>query len=49
MALNIKNAEVERLVAELAAMTGESKTQVIRVALVATARWDYDLRELPGR
>jgi antitoxin VapB len=33
MALNIKNAEVERLAAEIAAMTKESKTEVIRKAL----------------
>lgn len=33
MALNIKNPEVERLTAELAAVTGESKTETIRKAL----------------
>ena len=33
MPLNIKNDEVERLAAELARMTGESKTEVIRRAL----------------
>lgn len=33
MALTIKNAEVERLAAEVASMTGETKTQAIRVAL----------------
>jgi antitoxin VapB len=33
MALNIKNAEVERLAAELARLTGESKTETIRRAL----------------
>ena len=33
MALTIKNAEVERLAAEVAQLTGESKTQAIRVAL----------------
>lgn len=33
MALNIKNAEVERLAAEIADMTGESKTEAIRRAL----------------
>lgn len=33
MALNIKNAAVERLAAELARLTGESKTEVIRRAL----------------
>ncbi|HLW75842.1 MAG TPA: type II toxin-antitoxin system VapB family antitoxin [Bryobacteraceae bacterium] len=33
MALNIKNREVERLAAEVAAMTHETKTQAIRRAL----------------
>jgi antitoxin VapB len=33
MALNIKNAEVERLAAEAAELSGESKTQAIRRAL----------------
>ncbi len=33
MALTIKNAEVERLAAEVAQLAGESKTQAIRVAL----------------
>lgn len=33
MALNIKNAEVERLAAEIARLTGESKTEAIRRAL----------------
>lgn len=33
MALNIKNPEVERLAADLAALTGESKTEAIRKAL----------------
>jgi antitoxin VapB len=33
MALNLKNAEVERLAAELARLTGESKTETIRRAL----------------
>lgn len=32
MALNIKNAEVERLAAELSEATGETKTQAIRTA-----------------
>lgn len=34
MALNIKNAEVERLAAEIARLTGETKTEAIRRALV---------------
>lgn len=34
MALNIKNIAVERLAAELAEMTGETKTQAIRRALI---------------
>ncbi|CAN5532569.1 type II toxin-antitoxin system VapB family antitoxin [soil metagenome] len=33
MALNIKNAEVERLAHEVSAMTGENKTQAIKRAL----------------
>ena len=33
MALNIKNGEVERLAAEVARLTGESKTEAIRRAL----------------
>lgn len=33
MALNIKNAEVERLAAEAAELAGESKTEAIRKAL----------------
>jgi len=31
--LNIKNAEVERLVEEVAQVTGESKTEAVRVSL----------------
>jgi antitoxin VapB len=34
MALNIKNADVERLAAEVAGLAGESKTEAIRIALV---------------
>jgi len=33
MALNIKNTEVERLVGELASLTGETKTETVRRAL----------------
>ncbi|MEW6365977.1 MAG: type II toxin-antitoxin system VapB family antitoxin [Acidobacteriota bacterium] len=33
VALNIKNSEVERLVTEIASMTGETKTEAIRRAL----------------
>lgn len=33
MALNIKNTEVQRLAAEVAALTGETKTEAIRRAL----------------
>jgi antitoxin VapB len=33
MALNIKNERVERLAAEIARMTGETKTEAIRRAL----------------
>lgn len=38
MALNIKNPEVERLAAEVAALTGESKTEAIRQALAERRR-----------
>ena len=38
MALNIKNADVERLAEELAKLTGESKTETIRKALVERRR-----------
>ena len=34
MALNLKNDEVERLAAEVAGLTGESKTEAIRRALL---------------
>ena len=33
MALNIKNAEVERLAEEVSRLTGESKTEAVRRAL----------------
>lgn len=33
MALNIKNREVEHLLAEIVAITGESKTEAVREAL----------------
>ena len=33
MALNLKNADVERLAAEVARLTGESKTEAIRRSL----------------
>jgi antitoxin VapB len=33
MALNIKDPEAEKLAAEVAALTGESKTRAVRVAL----------------
>lgn len=34
MALNIKNTEVEQLAAEIARMTGETKTEAIKRALL---------------
>ena len=49
MALNIKNPEVESLATELAGVTGESKTEAIRQALVerrARLRFRSDRR--PG-
>ena len=47
MALNIKNEEVERLAAEVAGMTGESKTEAIRRAL-AERRQRLSYRISPG-
>ena len=38
MGLNIKNPEVERLVAEVADLTGETKTEAVRVALMERRR-----------
>jgi len=38
MPLNIKNPEVERLVREVAGMTGESKTEAVRQALLERRR-----------
>ncbi|MBI4446264.1 MAG: type II toxin-antitoxin system VapB family antitoxin [Acidobacteria bacterium] len=34
MALNIKNSEVQRLAAEVSKVTGETKTEAIRKALI---------------
>jgi antitoxin VapB len=34
MAINLKNPEVEQLLAEVASMTGESKTEAVRQALL---------------
>jgi antitoxin VapB len=34
MALNIKDPETERLAAEIAALTGETKTRAVKVALL---------------
>lgn len=47
VALNIKNDEVERLAAEVAHMTGESKTEAIRRAL-AERRQRLAYRISPG-
>jgi antitoxin VapB len=38
VALSIKNPEVERLIAEVAALSGASKTEAVRQALVARRR-----------
>ena len=38
MALNIKNIEVERLAADIAAKTGETKTEAVRKALEERSR-----------
>jgi antitoxin VapB len=39
VALNIKDSEVERLAAEVAAMTGESKTRAVKIALQERKEW----------
>jgi antitoxin VapB len=44
MALNIKNDEVEALVADVARLTGESKTEAVRKALIERrARLSYEI------
>jgi antitoxin VapB len=48
MALSIKNSEVERLAEELAAVTGETKTEAIRRAL-QERRQRLAVRVLPAR
>ena len=46
MALNIKNSEVERLAAEIARITGETKTEAIRRALAErSARLSFRITE----
>jgi antitoxin VapB len=46
VALNIKNPQVERLVDEIAAATGESKTEVVRRALEERrARLSFQIAE----
>ncbi len=46
MPLNIKNSEVERLATEVAALTGESKTEAIRQALLERrSRLRYRVRD----
>ena len=50
MALNIRNAETERLAAEVASMTGESKSEAVRRALedrLRRLRHDQVGRPLP--
>ena len=50
MALNIKNPDVVRLASELVAATGESKTEVIRQALLERkARLRYRVDESARR
>jgi len=46
MAMSIKNKEVERLAAELARLTGETKTEAIRKALLERKQ-RLALRESP--
>jgi antitoxin VapB len=49
MALNLKNAEVERLAAAVAHLTGESKTEAIRRALEERQRRLVGARRTPNR
>jgi antitoxin VapB len=50
MPLNIKNPEVEALAAEMARITGESKTEAIRQALLERhARLRFRVSEAGGR
>jgi antitoxin VapB len=46
VALNIKNVEVEALAAEVAGLTGETKTEAIRQALLERRR-RLNLRQVP--
>ncbi|GAB4363596.1 MAG: hypothetical protein Kow009_00100 [Spirochaetales bacterium] len=46
MAMSIKNPEVERLVEEIARMTGERKTEVLKKSLILRKK---QLEELPRR
>jgi len=48
MALNIKDPEAERLAAEVAALSGESKTRAVRVALEERKRRLLRRRARPG-
>jgi antitoxin VapB len=47
MALNIRNSETEQLAEELARLTGETKTQAVKVAL--RSRLERLQRERTGR
>ena len=50
MALNIKNREVEKLAADLAALSGKSKTETIRQALLERrARLRFRVTEVGRR
>lgn len=50
MALNIKNAEVEQLAADLAKLANETKTEAIRKALQdRMARLERENSKLPSR
>ena len=43
MAMNIKNSEVERLAAQVSHLTGESKTEAVRRALLERRRLRLEL------
>ena len=48
MSLTIEDPEVDRLVRELAATTGENPTEVVRQALRARLEQELNQKQMPG-
>ncbi len=48
MALNIRNSETEELANELAKLTGETKTEAVKKALIARLQSVKQQEEAPG-